>query len=155
MSRAVRPVVRAAAVMLAILVAGCSHLPSVHWPWRPKPAPPPQPVYELVITGEGGATVSFPQYWVRNTLLIDLHGASGTGSLVLKPRNGASWPVRLAFRVTPGAIGVLEVRADQRTLLPITPAGFKPIDLELVPGIYTPRTAKMTVSWGPATAPAL
>jgi len=60
--------------------------------------------------------------------------------------------VRVALRVTPGAIGVLEVRGAQRVILPIT-AGGKPVDLELPPGVYTPTTQQLTVSWGAALAP--
>jgi len=102
----------------------------------------------------GPGAVSFPQYWKRNTLVVDLSSASGSGSITLRPSAG-TWPIRLAFRVTPGAIGELEVRADARTTLPITPSGGKPIDLELAPGLYTPYTAQMTVAWGPATAAVL
>jgi hypothetical protein len=106
-------------------------------------------VHELDI---GGAT--FPQYWKRNTLLVDLSAASGSGSITLKPAEGGSWPVRVAFRVTPGSIGVLDVRAAQRVSLPIAPGSGKPIDLELSPGVYTTTTPEMSVSWGPlAVAP--
>ena len=154
MTEAVRPAVRAAAVMLAILVTGCSHLPTFRWPWRHKPTPPPQEIHELLITGADGATAAFPQYWRRNTLLVDLRGASGSGNIRLKPGEGTAWPVRLALRVTPGAIGILEVRGDQRIVLPITPQGSNPIDLDLAPGIYTPRTAQISVSWGPNTTAA-
>ena len=52
----------------------------------------------------------------------------------------------------PGAIGVLEVRGAQRVILPIS-AGGKPVDLELPPGVYTPTTPQLTVSWGAAVAP--
>jgi hypothetical protein len=149
-----RRVVNGGTVMLVILLAGCSHFSGVHWPWRHNPTPPPEEVHELVETSEGGATASFPQYWRRNTLLVDLRGASGSGSVVLKPREGIPWPVRLGFRVMPGAIGVLEVRADQRTVLPVTTQGSKPIVLELTPGIYTSKTAQVTVSWGPSVNPA-
>ena len=159
MIRADRPVVRTACVMLmslamTVTVAGCSHFSGVRWPWQHKPPPPPQEVHELVITADGGATAAFPQYWKRNTLLVDLQAASGSGSIVLKRREGASWPVRLAFRVRPGGIGFLEVRAEQRLLIPVNSGGTKPVDLELVPGVYTPKTAQLTVRWEPATAPA-
>ena len=58
------------------------------------------------------ATTATTQYWKRNTLLLDLSSASGSGQLTLKPIEGSTWPVRLAFRVTPGAFAVLEVRGD-------------------------------------------
>ena len=142
--------VRAAVLALALVtVAGCSHL---HWPWHRTPPPAPVPVHEVDITGAGleGA----PQYWKRNTLLVDLSAARGSGSIVLRPASGAAWPVRLAFRVTPGAIGALEVSGAQHTRLPINPSGSRPVDLELDPGIYTPQSEEMTVSWGPEIAPA-
>jgi hypothetical protein len=106
------------------------------------------PVHELDISG---ASSAFPQYWKRNTLLVDLSGATGSGSITLKPTEGSTWPVRLAFRVTPGSIGVLDVRGAERTSLPITSSGHAPVDLELTPGIYTPSTAQLTVRWGPAS----
>ena len=62
------------------------------------------------------------------------------GKVILKPREGAKWPVRLAFRVTPGTLGLIEVQADQRMLIPVTREGTKPVDIELVPGVYTPKT---------------
>lgn len=143
-----RPAMHAApgaiAVALALCCAGCGHL---RWPWHHPPPPPPAPVHELDIGGASGAT--FPQYWKRNTLLVDLSAASGSGSITLKPAAGGSWPVRVAFRVTPGSIGVLDVRAAQRVSLPIAPGGGKPIDLELSPGVYTTTTPEMSVSWGP------
>lgn len=144
-----------AALLVALLALGaCSHLPqwahwphwSPHWPWQHAPPPPPQPVHELDVSG--AATPA--QYWQRNTLLIDLSAASGSGSIVLTPPAGHSWPVRLAFRVRPGAFGELEVRGAAREVLPISAVGTRPMDLELPPGIYDPRTPQLTVSWGPA-----
>jgi hypothetical protein len=130
-------------------VAGCSHMPSVSWPWHRKPAPPPQEVHELVITTPDGAEAAFPQYWKGNTLVVDMKPASGEGSIVLKPREHTVWPVRIAFRVMPGQFGALEVRAKQRVVLPITSAGTKPVDLELTPGVFIMKSPQMTVSWGP------
>jgi hypothetical protein len=141
--------VRAAALALALVaVAGCSHL---HWPWHRAPPPAPVPVHEVDITGAGleGA----PQYWKRNTLLVDLSAASGTGSITVKPAAGTSWPVRLALRITPGAIGVLEVQGAQRVSLPINPTPGAPIELELAPELYTAKTPQLTVSFGPAAGP--
>src|SRR5207249_5621468 len=68
---------------------------------------------------------AYPQYWNRNTLVVDLAAASGSGSITLKPAAGSAWPVRLAFRVTPGSVGLLSVRGDQRLVIPITPAAGK------------------------------
>jgi hypothetical protein len=140
--------VRVSALALVLLTAGCSH-----WPFHRQPPPPPAPVHELDIVGAASAD-SYPQYWKRNTLLVDLSAASGSGSLTLKPATGYGWPVRLALRVTPGAIGALDVRGAQRINLPISPTPAKPIDLELAPGVYAGKTAAVTVAWGPAPSPA-
>ena len=138
---------RATALGLTLLlVAGCSH---THWPWHQAPLPP-VPVHEVDITGPAGA--NFPQYWKRNTLLVDLRAASGTGSITVKPAQGTTWPVRVAFRVTPGAIAILEVRGEERVSLPISAGGGPPVDLELAPSLYNAKTPQLTVSWGPAPA---
>ena len=139
-----------AVVALATLLAGCSHL---HWPWHSKPPPPPPEVHELDESSDGGASASFPQYWMRNTLVVDLQGASGSGSVTLKPREHTTWPFRIAFKIMPGSVGELEVRAAQRIVLPVTVAGAKPIVLELSPSIYTMKSPQIVVSWGPATVP--
>jgi hypothetical protein len=160
MSGRARLMCMARAVTLAWLAgaAGCSHMP-----WHHRPPPPPAPVHELDIStaaaNTAGAapvpTTAFPQYWKRNTLLVDLSAARGSGSIVLRPVAGGAWPVRIALRVTPGAVGALEVSAAQHTRLPINPSGSRPVDLELDPGIYTPQTEEMTVTWGPMAEPAL
>jgi hypothetical protein len=136
-------VTRVCAVALLALTAGCGH-----WPFRRTPPPAPVPVHELDISGG-----SYPQYWKRNTLLVDLSAASGSGSITLRPVAGSDWPVRLAVRVTPGAIGALDVRGAQRVNLPISPTPAKPVDLELPPAVYAPKTAEVAVSWGPAATP--
>jgi len=134
--------------MLAVSVSGCSSL-KAHWPWRHRdPPPPPPPAHAVEITG--APTDSFPQHWQRNTLVVDLSAASGSGSITLRPVEGVSWPLRLAFRVTPGSIGALEVHAAQRIVLPVTPGGGQPVDLELAPGVVTPWTPQMLVAWGPS-----
>jgi hypothetical protein len=153
MTRTVRPIFHmsvAAAVLLAL--AGCSHMPTVRWPWSAKPAPPLERADELVVTmGETSSVANFPQYWQRNTLVVDLQGVAGTGSVAMKPRTGTQWPVRLAFRLLPGQVGSIEVQGDQRVILPLTADGAKPMDLELVPGIYTSKTEQLVVRWGSGT----
>ena len=139
-------VARVALLALALAAGGCSHL---HWFGHKGAAAPPAAVQELDIAG--AAPDTYPQHWQRNTLLVDLSSARGSGSVILQPVDGNGWPVRLAFRITPGAIGVLEVRGAQRVFLPIAAAG-KPVDLELPPGVYTPATAQLTVSWGVSAA---
>jgi hypothetical protein len=136
---------------LSAVTAGCSHMPHPHWPWHRKPAPAPEVVHELVITTPSGADVAFPQYWQGNTLVVDLRLAGGgPGSAVLKPREHTFWPVRIAFRVMPAQFGELEVRANQRVVLPVTSTGTKPVDLELAPGVYIMKSPQIVVSWGAA-----
>ena len=135
--------------VLAACAAGCSH---VNWPWHHQPPPPPKPVQVLDVSGTGASAV-LAQYWKRNTLVLDMSAASGSGSVTLRPPVDG-WPVRLALRVTPGSLGELDVRGAQRVVLPIVPSTGKPVDLELPPGVYPPKTAEVTVAWGPAAAPA-
>lgn len=137
------------AVVAGVLMAGCSHFSGMRWPWTHKSPPPPVPVNELIVTTESGAAAAYPQYWKRNTLLVDLHDARQEGGLVLQPRAGEQWPVRLAFRVTAGSIGVLEIFGEQRMIMPVAREGGPPIDLELEPGVYTATTAQIRVHWSP------
>lgn len=148
-------VAEALSVALAALAmcAGCSHLPHLRMPWSARPAPPPQPVHELVITGDAGAAVPFAQYWKRNTLVIDLQGVAGRGHIDLATPAGTTWPFRLALRVMPGSVGQLDVRADQRWVVPVVPTGTRPVDLELPPGLYSVRTRQISVAWAPARLP--
>jgi hypothetical protein len=141
--RMVRGAHRPIGLALCLLaLTACSYMP-----WSKRAPAAPKPVNELAITGaDGSSAAGFPQYWKRNTLVVDLQSASGTGAINLKP-GAAGWPVRVAFRVMPGSIGLLEVQADQRMLMPVTKEGTKPVDLELVPGVYTPKTPQITVRW--------
>ena len=134
--------------VLAASVAGCSHL---KWPWHHAPPPPPTPVHVLDVSGSAASAVR-AQYWTRNTLVLDMSAASGSGSITLRPPSDG-WPVRLALRVSPGSLGELDVRGAERVVLPIVSSTGKPVDLELPPGVYPPKTAEITVAWGPA-APA-
>ncbi len=83
------------------------------WPWQHRPAAAStQTVSVLAVTlGSTGASntpaagkAPIAQYWDRNTLLLDLTHLSAAGSATLTPvpANGG-WPVRLEFRVQPGA----------------------------------------------------
>jgi hypothetical protein len=139
----------AAALCLALLAA-CGHMP-----WGKKPAAASEPVNELVESAaDGTLTQVFPQYWKRNTLVVDLQSAAASGgTLTLKLRGGAKWPARLAFRVMPGTLGLIEVQADQRLLMPVTREGTKPVDLQLVPGVYTAKTQQITIKWEAWKAP--
>jgi hypothetical protein len=138
-----------ALIAAAVILAGCGMMP-----WGKKPPQPPLPVTELVeLASDGTPTHAFNQYWKRNTLVLDMQGAATQGSIVLKRRDGAKWPVRLAFRVTPGSIGLLEVRGDQRMLIPVTREGTQAVDLELVPGVYTASTPQIAIMWEPLRQP--
>ena len=97
---------------------------------------------------EGASAVAYPQYWKRNTLVVDLQSAPPSGRMTMRPRSPDGWPVRLALRVTPGAIGQLEVQAAQRVLLPVDAGAKPPVDLELAPSIYRRDTPAIVVSWG-------
>ena len=133
----------------AVLLTGCGMLP-----WGKQSPQSPVPVNELVeLAADGTPTHAFNQYWKRNTLVLDMQGAATQGSIVLKRRDRGKWPVRLAFRVTPGSVGLLEVRGDQRMLIPVTREGTQAVDLELVPGVYTPNTQQITVMWEPLRQP--
>lgn len=144
-----QPLRTAAIAALFICVVGCSHMPTIRMPWAAKPVPPPEKADELVVTvGDSTTVANLPQFWKRNTLVVDLQGVTARGSVVLQPRATTKWPVRIAFRVMPGQLGALEVRGDQRVVLPVTTEGSKPVDLELTPGVYTPKTAQVTVRWG-------
>src|SRR5256884_423366 len=107
--------------------------PSMHWPWHPPPPPPAPPVHELDISagagagasvgsGGSGAASAYPQYWNRNTLVVDLAAASGSGSITLKPAARSAWPVRLALPGTPRPGGLLSRGAGQPLGIPLTPA---------------------------------
>ena len=98
---------------------------------------------------EGGSAVAISQYWDRNTLLVDLSAASGEGSVKLRPAAGTTWPVRIEFRVQPGSIGRLQVQGAQRVTYAV-PASGSALLLQLDPGVYTVRTAALTVEWHPA-----
>jgi hypothetical protein len=148
----------AALFALSALLAGCSHLhvphPQLHaarlWPFHHRAKPSPEAVNELVAeVPDGAAAVSVNQYWDRNTLLVDLSAATGEGSMRLRPAAGTSWPVRLEFRVRSGSVGRLEVEGAQRVSY-IVPAAGGPVVLKLDPGVYTLRTAALTVAWHPA-----
>jgi hypothetical protein len=57
--------------------------------------------------------------------------------------------VRVAVRVRPGSVQQIEIQAEERNVLAVSPDGTKLIDLELAPTVYTPKTAAIYISWGP------
>ena len=145
--RGVRVTVRVVAVTGVMSIAGCA---SLHLPWHHRPPAPPELSTALVISAPGDA---LPQFWKRNDVVVDLSGVSGQGTAVIQPTPGHAWPVRLALRVRPGSFGVLEVRGEQRWVVPVSTGG-APVDLELPAGLYSRSTEKLTLNWGPSAAPA-
>lgn len=141
---------------LALVVAGClilsacGHLrmPKV-WPFYKKPKATPEAVHEVNLLNADGTPASYPQYWKRNTLVIDLTGIGGQGSVAARLPEESTWPVRVALRVQPGSVGQLEVQAEERNVLPVTTDGTRPVDIELSPSVYTPKTAAIYIQWGP------
>jgi hypothetical protein len=148
-----------APVAVGLLIAACAPLAgcksiSSHMPWAHKAPPPPEVSTALVVAGLDGALLTWPQYWVRNDVVLDLSQVSGTGTALVTPRSGLAWPVRVALRVTRGSIGALDVHGAQRFVVPVPASGTGTVDLELPPGVYVAATKQLTVNWGPATAPA-
>jgi hypothetical protein len=144
---------------MAVLLAGCASvsLPKPRWPFAARPAPAPQAVDELLFESPAEAPVSaFPQYFRRNTLVVDMTAAGPMGAVTLRPRSPFGWPVRVAFRVRPGTFGALEVIGEQRLLLPVVAGGRRPtLDLELPPGFVPARGDRsIELRWGAAVQPA-
>jgi hypothetical protein len=105
-------------------------------------------VHELDLVNTDGTPASYPQYWKRNTLVIDLSGVSGSGGIAARLPEQTPWPVRVAVRVRPGSVQQIEVQAEERDVLPVSPDGTELIDLTLAPSLYTPKTAAIYISWG-------
>lgn len=104
---------------------------------------------------DGRPAPALPLAWKRNTLVIGLQNAGPSGERVLRPRSAAGWPERLAFHVVPGSFAELEVRADQRIVLPIAPGPGPGVDLELPHSLHSRRTPEIRLRWGTADAPAV
>jgi hypothetical protein len=130
-------------------VAGCASV-SAHLPWRHKAPPPPEVSTALTVATPEGAPVAWPQIWVRNDVVLDMSGVAPTGSAVIAPRAGLAWPVRVALRVTPGAVGSIDVHGAQRWVVPVPGTGAATVDLELPAGVYQAASRQITVNWGPA-----
>jgi hypothetical protein len=139
---------------VALLAAACLALSACStmsklWPFHKKAKPGPAAVHELNLVNADGSAASYPQYWVRNTLVLDLSGIGGSGSVAARLPEETTWPVRVAVRVRPGSVDQLEVLGEERNILPVSKDGMKPIDLTLAPSVYTPKTAAIYISWGP------
>lgn len=153
-ARLARPMLAATACCLVLTACSSLHMPSMHmpniWPFHKKSKAGPEAVNELTLVNADGSGATYPQYWVRNTLVIDLTGVSGQGGFAARLPEESTWPVRVAVRVQPGSVGQIEVQAEERNILPVTPQGAKPVDIELSPSLYTPKTAAIYIAWAPA-----
>ena len=141
-------------VACSLSLTACSSY-SVQMGWPPiqkKAKPVPEAVNELNLVNTDGTPASFPQYWKRNTLVIDLSGIGAAGNFAARLPDETTWPVRVAVRVRPGSVGQIEIQGEERNVLPVTTEGTQPIDLEFAPSVYTPRTAAIYISWGPMPA---
>jgi hypothetical protein len=149
------------------IVAACAASPAawaLHWHHGRRPGPAAsQAVSVLQVRMDTVAAAAAPpsasptarptpiaQYWDRNTLLVDLTHVAGEGGATLTPvsANGG-WPVRLEFRVQPGAVARLQVLGAQRVTF-IVPAHGAAELLQLDPGVYLADTARITLQWSAA-----
>ena len=96
------------------------------WPFYKKPKPAPEAVNELNLVNADGSPASFPQYWKRNTLVIDLSGVGGAGNVAARLPEETTWPVRVAVRVRPGSVGRSRSRAKSATCCPSATEGTRP-----------------------------
>src|SRR4051812_7837067 len=64
----------------ALTACGTMHMPHV-WPFYKKAKAGPVAVHELNLVNADGSPASYPQYWKRNALVIDLSGVSGAGNV--------------------------------------------------------------------------
>jgi len=131
---------------LGLQLSACS-TPKI-WPFYKKPKPAPVAVHELELVNADGTPAAYPQYWKRNTLVIDLSGVSGTGTVAAKLPEQTPWPVRVAVRVRPGSVEQVEVQGEERSVLTVTREGVTPLDLELAPSVYRKTTGAIYISWG-------
>lgn len=143
-----------ALIAACLAITACSsYTVSMGWPpIHKKPKPVPEAVHELNLLNADGSAASFPQYWKRNALVIDLSGVGGAGGFAARLPEETTWPVRMAVRVRPGSVGQIEILGEERSVLPVSNDGTSNIDLEIVPSVYTPKTAAIYISWGPMPA---
>lgn len=133
------------AALIAALLAGCSGMPKLSWPWSKGPPPAPVPVQELTAESSSGTTLL--QFWEENVLVLDLTSAPGHGSVTLKPAFDRGWPYRIAVRTIPGRFATLEARGSQRSIVPLTVEGAKPVDLAIPPSVYPAGTPQLELVW--------
>lgn len=140
---------RLAVLVVCSLSLGACGSMSKLWPFGKKTKAAPEAVSELQLVNADGSPASYPQYWSRNALVIDLSGVGGSGSVAAKLPPETIWPVRVAVRVRPGSVQQIEIQGEERNVLAVSNDGTKLIDLELAPSVYTPNTAAIYISWGP------
>jgi len=133
---------------LGLAVSGCSMSPPKIWPFYKKPKPPPEVVHEVDLANPDGSAANYPQYWKRNTLVIDLSGVSGAGSVAARLPADTTWPVRVAVRVRPGSVEQVEVVGEERSVLSVSREGVEPIDLELANSVFRQSTGALYITWG-------
>jgi hypothetical protein len=131
---------------LGLELSACS-TPKI-WPFYKKPKPVPAAVHEVDLVNADGTPATYPQYWKRNTLVIDLSGVSGSGNVAAKLPEQSTWPVRVAVRVRPGSVEQVEVQGEERSVFAVTRDGTLPLDLELAPSVYRKATGAIYISWG-------
>jgi hypothetical protein len=138
----------AAMVACSLVLSACSmRMPHI-WPFYKKAKAGPEAVNELNLVNADGSAATYPQYWKRNTLVIDLSGISGSGTVTAKLPEETTWPVRVAVRVRPGSVQQIEIQGEERNVLPVASEGTLPIDLVFASSVYRPRTAAIYISWG-------
>jgi hypothetical protein len=135
------------ACCLALGACSSMHMPHI-WPFYKKPKPAAEAVHELDLVNADGTPASYPQFWKRNTRVIDLSGAGGSGTVAARLPAETTWPVRVAVRVRPGSVQQIEVQGEERNVMPVAAEGNLPIDLELAPSVYRPTTAAIYINWG-------
>ena len=119
------------------------------WPFHKKAKPVPEAVHELDLVNADGSPSNFPQYWKRNTLVIDLTGANGSGGVAARLPAEATWPVRVAVRVQPGSVEQVEIIGEERSVLSVSREATVPVELEFEPSVYRPNTGSIYINWGP------
>ena len=134
-------------------LAGCHtlksvHVPKVHWPWAAKPAPVEPAANQIAWEGIDGATArEFPQSWARNTLMIDLTGASDGGGVRMHAKASMGWPKAMALRLRPGSVSSVEIQADQRVVIPVVGSGSATVTIPIAPSVYSAHTETITLLW--------
>lgn len=141
-----------AAGLVALIFGAASSNAFTLWPFKKKPAPPPQQVQVLGLQSPSGSTPPLKQFWERNVLVIDMQSAGASGAVFLSAPTEGRWPVRISFRAAVGQFAVLEVRGLQRVILPLRSAGPGPVTVALDHTAWTQQTPQLELIWGATAA---